>query len=142
MELSSPEMGLADLFLRALVEKDKAALQTLIHAELYFHTPWLELGSGEDFLTATRRLWERSKQIVARGKWLSNTRALIVYDLFFEKRITTVRLANVLSFKGGKVSEIEQFYDLQPLENLLAIDGNTFREIEFFYEARDSLAAQ
>jgi hypothetical protein len=66
------------------------------------------------FCRPSTSLWQH-ESLTIQSKFSSGNQAMFTYDVMFEQPIGAVGTANLMTFGGEKIKEIELFYDPRPL---------------------------
>ena len=103
-------------YLEALGAGDLNRIRAVIHPELHFRTPLLEVWGREPFIFACEQVIARTHGLVLKAKFAAGNQAMFTYDLLFVEPIGPVRTANLMTFEDDKIRDVELFYDARPFQ--------------------------
>jgi hypothetical protein len=104
----------AQLYYRAMGEKDLATLARLVDANVRLISPMSSLEGKEAFLQAANGYSGMVRSIHVRSSFATETEAMLAYDGDFDDPIGICRTAALLSFRDELISRIELFFDARP----------------------------
>lgn len=116
--------ALGEKYYKALNSKNLSEVVPLLHPEIQFISPMVELRGQPSALEAMKRFSGLARSITIRAKFGSENQAMLVYDVDFGDPIGISRSATLMSFRDGLISRIETFYDARPFDQNLKKDAN------------------
>lgn len=116
--MKSDVLELGEAYFKAISEKDEEKIAGYVHPFLKFRSPLVESSTREEFLTAIRKLLANLKTVTIKSRFASENQAIFTYEMDFGPPIGTSRAANLMTFEGDKIKEIELFFDARPFEKL------------------------
>jgi len=108
---------IAEDYLAAVSDHDIEALGKNLHPQLHFKAAMCELDGRQNFLDHTEKFFPSIKGLDIRAKFSSACQTFFLYDLYFYNAMSMSRTANLMTFEGGLIKEIELVYDPRPFEH-------------------------
>lgn len=112
--MSNDTLAIANKYIAAWRDKDAAGLRELVHEDIRSKGPTFEVQGREDFLESFRRLLPVMVEFRLRSLFINANQAIFVYDFVCPEPIGVSRVAEMIAIDGGRVKEVELFYDPRP----------------------------
>jgi hypothetical protein len=103
-------------YLDAWSRKDLEGIAVHIHPDVRFKGPMQEFQGRDAYLIATKRVFPLLERLDFRAQFISEDRAMLVYDFVCRDPTGVSRTAEMVRFDGELIRETELFFDARPFE--------------------------
>ena len=112
----APHTALLDTYVDAWRRRDLDAIVACMHPELRFEAPTGSLRGIADYRKATAQFLALVRSAGLRAKLISGDQAMLAFDFICVPPIGTSRVADLVTFRAGKIAVSELFFDTAPFK--------------------------
>ena len=116
---SQENLRLVALYLAAWRKKDLNGIAEHLHPNVHFKAPLNDVTGQDAVLNAAQRIFPLLIDYGIRSTFASDDQAVAIYDFICAEPIGTCPTAELLTFHGRQIIDIQLFFDPLPFEKLV-----------------------
>ncbi|HEY4392903.1 MAG TPA: nuclear transport factor 2 family protein [Polyangia bacterium] len=118
--MSTDRKKLALAYLEAVAKQQYDQVEGVLAPDLRFRGPASSFASGEELVTALKRLAAIHVRSDVRRVFVDGDDVCVIYDFVTDTAAGALPAVEWLRFEGGRISAIDLYYDRLPWQTVMA----------------------
>jgi ketosteroid isomerase-like protein len=124
---SEQNLAAAVAYYRGFEEKDREAIGRHLHPEVRLVSPLAQQSGKDAVVESAARLAAMLRGIAFRATFAAGDQVMLAYDLELPEPVGRQPAAVLMTFRDGRIAEIQLYYDPRPFERAMGSGAGVFR---------------
>jgi ketosteroid isomerase-like protein len=112
--MNTSNVNTAQAYYTAMSAKNVAQMEQYLHEDVQLISPFGKSVGKMAVIDAVKKFTSYFEKLTIQAPFGSDDQAVVVYDVSFAQPIGNVRSASYMTFKDGRIKNIELLFDARP----------------------------